>query len=165
MFGWVTDCCCEGCCSTDWDFSDDGFNDGDPWEEIADWHIKIAFEDGVDCGGSNENIQTGTAQKCLDVFEEAEYTINLDGEIEAQNPGFERITVTINRCDGDVAGEQVFTMTRQSTGTGGQCLMVAKHESDSVTLEVGKYQVLIDVSTVDAGWHEGAFWEIQISAD
>jgi hypothetical protein len=118
MYGNVVCCCC--CAPDDWEFTQTGFAGGPPWEELGDWFVAIYFENSANCSGSNSNVQSGTAKKCLVVETdsesgEVEYKVTLTGHIEKQNPGFEHISVKFIRCDDNTT---FITVTDQSDKTG-----------------------------------------------
>ena len=70
-----------------------GTNDGNPWLITRGGNsIRFSIEDSLNCGGSNENVQGGTAIATIQTDSQAvEFNLTFEGLAELQDSGFENI--------------------------------------------------------------------------
>jgi hypothetical protein len=130
-----------------------------PWTEVEPWRVNFRFEDSKECAGDNGDVQCGYASKCFKLEDSTTFSIELDGMIEKQNPGYDGIKVVItDRNTGDV----ILTMSDKSDAFGGGCEMTARKLAESVTLGPGEYEIEVFVSTEDGLWHKDAYWNIYL---
>lgn len=121
------------------------------WEVInvcnsTDIEINFIFEDSIDCEGSNNSIQGGEFSCAITVpTNRTQAKIQIAGNPEAQNPGFDKGTLTF-------AGE---TIEIVSEGSGQQCTMANKTVSKNISVVPGAtYTIRCTTSTVDGAYHK-----------
>lgn len=146
--------------SISWNTSYSGTLNGDPWI-ISNNNKKIRYnvEDSQNCGGSNNNIQTGIAIATINTSSNSvNMNIDFDGLGEAQASEFELIRFYLN--DNLIA-------SANAPGGGLRCAMgpVVKDPPNIPTIVLSpntQYQFKIDFTTSDAQFHVGAFYEVSL---
>lgn len=143
-----------------WEFE---AQNGAQWQQDKRYDATIRFEDSANCGGTNDRVQSGTAIAKFQLRSRRQLTLNLTGRVETQNPGFERISVSLKQ-----GGRVTTLLSAQSTGANGGCAMEDKAlgMGMSRSLPPGRYELRIESSTIDGLFHSGAYWktEIRLSA-
>lgn len=146
--------------SISWNTSYSGTLNGNPWI-ISNNNKKIRYnvEDSGDCGGSNNNIQTGLAIATINTGNaNVNMEIDFDGLGEAQASEFELIRFYL---DNNLIG------SANAPGGGLGCVMgtVVKNPPNIPTIVLSpntQYEFKIDFTTNDALFHVGAFYEVNL---
>lgn len=123
----------------------DGYPDGE---------IRINFARSVDCGGSNNEIQSGYACTRLILTQPTTVRFALVGQTEEARAGYETIDVRLN---------QAIIMSGASTGGGGFCGGHRHVQVLDMTLDAGEYLIELMATTVDHIDHLASFWAFSIS--
>lgn len=114
--------------------------------------VKIAFATSANCGGSCAVVQGATLETEFAVTRSGlTLTADAAGLIEAQDAGFERLTVSVN-------GVAIINTASNDNNAG--CTMENRNESGSTSLPVGCHKLQISTTTVDAQFHAGAYWQV-----
>lgn len=140
--------------------------------------LKIEFEDSAsgECGGTcgiGQSINLYT--KIETRADGGVLTADLTGNVETYNPGFERLTVTINASDGSSVSKTIQSVKNRqfdanSDGTnipcdqlGDCCQMEIVSDSMSINLPKGCHTIEVSSSTIDELWHKNAYHEINFT--
>ena len=119
--------------------------------------VRFSVEDSSNCGGSNRNTQQGTAVATLKLGYEYDFTLALRGKGEGQDPGYERMTVTVN---GNLA------ISAESAGGGFGCpatdITPTEHMSQPIRLPAGTHTIELLFTTSDGSYHQNAFYEAEL---
>ena len=114
--------------------------------------VRVAFQDSVNCGGSCNQVQTAKLSTNFYVSQNGvQLTANAFGSIEAQDPGFEALQVSVDGIN---------LINLMSMNSNKECEMEDRSDSNSITLPVGCHKIEIFTSTVDARWHKNAYWQV-----
>ena len=151
--------------SITWDTTQDGVAETDGgWRIDNDGRsVRFAIEDSVDCGGPNDEIQSGTAVATIVVPEDYLLTLNIEGMAEQVDSGFELMSVYLDDA-------LVVTATSAGRDDGNyydnNCEMVPAVvtflRDVPFVLAEGEHTFRIDFTTNDALWHQNAFYEFQL---
>lgn len=122
--------------------------------------LKISWEDAINCGGTNANTQSGTANVGITSSEVEPIYVNWRGMAERQNTGFENMSIKI---DGVLIGEAT------SPGGGAGCVMgnivSTNYYPDGYQLSVGQHTISITTTTNDELYHIDAYYEFLFSTE
>jgi hypothetical protein len=155
-------CCCD--CPTACTLSESGLISSDSGWSVTDKNplkipknlpisINFKFEDSAICGGKNGNIQSGNLSCCFYLNATAEIEIEVSGNVETQNSGYDISTLSLN---GVVA-------TIGSFNEGGGCRMKQTSNKNTITLSAGVHTYSLTTSTNDALYHAGMTHTFKIS--
>lgn len=137
-----------------------------PWV-ITDSGRKVRFvvEDSLNCGGPNDNIQSGTATATIQVGDfDVIMSIDFEGVVEYQDTGFERISFIL---DGG-AFSNVLLAEATSADLDQECVSGSLrpqekifHVSSPYTLLAGvTYTLRITFTTYDNLFHVGCYYQV-----
>lgn len=115
--------------------------------------ISFKFETAANCGGTNGNTQSGSLSCCFFLSEETEIEVEVSGNVELQNAGFDTSTATVGGV----------TATIGSIGAGQGCAMRDVSDKKSVTLPAGAHTYTFNTSTNDPLYHSGMTHTFKIS--
>lgn len=133
------------------------------WEKVAsngatwsgdDLVLRISFEDSENCGGTNNQTQSGTASRRVCLEAPMRLTVQMVGLVETQNDGFEEAE---SRVDGQVVA------SGGSYGEEGGCVMRENSAQGSIDLPAGGHWIELSASTNDGLYHVGAYWEFTLT--
>ena len=158
--GGLPSCTCCGSCSITWDTSVYyGIMGSNPWVVTENGgRIRFNIEDSLNCGGSNDEIQGGTATATITVGGSAgSLGFSFSGLAEEQDTGYELIDFYLN-------GVLVASATSPGTIGGGTCVMgpavVTYHVAPPYALVANSVNTLIiNFTTFDEAFHVGAYYE------
>lgn len=156
-------CCCDEC-PTPCALSEGGLNssnsgwsieDKDPLKipKILPISIDFKFEDASICGGSNSNVQSGNLSCCFFLNETAEIEIEVFGNVETQDSGYDTSTLSINGAMATIG----------SFNEGGGCGMKQTSDKKTLTLLAGVHTYTLTTSTNDPLYHVGMTHTFKIS--
>lgn len=154
--------CILGRCSTpfsiSWDTNAGGLIGSGGWTVFNDGlRIRFEIEDSGNCGGSNENIQSGTATATIQVSETYELRADIDGVSELQDTGFENMAVQLDGTD---------IVQATSRDLDQECAMgpsiVDFLQEQPFILTPGEHTFSISFTTADELYHVGAFYELNL---
>jgi hypothetical protein len=117
--------------------------------------IRFNVQNSANCGGSNSGTQSGVATATISTTERVLLGVNLTGQGELQDSGFERMTLTLN-------GQQIKTATSQDQNQGCATGPVIQTEirPSPYFLEKGSVNTFrLDFTTADGLFHVNAFYE------
>jgi hypothetical protein len=119
--------------------------------------IRFAIEDSLNCGGSNPNIQSGTAAAEIITSETYALTLEIVGIAELQDGTFEKMTVSLN-------GQTVVSATSTDLNQG--CAMGPAIFTELVPppyiLPPAVHTFEIVFTTADGLYHVDAFYELNL---
>jgi len=153
-------CVCCGSCNLEWVTTYSGQNNGNPWTVSNNGsRLRIDLEDSENCGGSNENVQSGTATATIAVVgADVSLGFSFSGIAEMQDTGYENISFYLD-------GERV----AQATSPGGnlECEMGASVVTYWVDppyiLEAGNHTFLVEFSSGDSLYHVGSYYQADLT--
>jgi hypothetical protein len=156
-------CTCCGSCDITWDTSSYyGIMGSNPWVVTENGgRIRFNIEDSLNCGGSNDETQGGTATATITVGDSAgSLGFSFSGVAEEQETGFELIDFYLN-------GVLVASATSPGSNEGGDpdtCAMgaaiVTYHVAPPYALAANSVNTLIiNFTTDDEFYHVGAYYE------
>lgn len=151
-------CLCSGSIA-DWELSETGFEGSDPWTVGENnLTLRLDFEDSQDCGGSNPNSQSGTASSIITTTCPLTMKISWYGQGEAEDPGYETLGIVIN-------GVTVVQAATDGSGGAGCGPVPTVPEGGTtnpqeVELPLGESTIDVTMDTIDAAWHQDAYYEI-----
>jgi hypothetical protein len=153
-------CTCCGSCDITWDTSSYyGIMGSNPWVVTENGgRIRFNIEDSLNCGGSNDNTQGGTATATINVGGSAgSLGFSFLGVAEEQDTGYELIDFYLN-------GVLVASATSPGTIGGNTCVMgpavVTYHVAPPYALAANSVNTLIiNFTTGDGLYHVGAYYE------
>jgi len=153
-------CVCCGSCNLEWITTYSGQNNGNPWTVSNNGSgLRIDLEDSENCGGSNENVQSGTAIATITVVgSNVELGFAFSGIAEMQDSGFENISFYLD-------DERVASATSPGGNLG--CEMgpsvVTYWVNPPYILEAGTHTFLVDFSSGDSLFHVGSYYAAEFT--
>jgi hypothetical protein len=155
--GGLPSCTCCGSCNITWDTSVYyGQNNGNPWT-VSNGGSRLRFdlEDSENCGGSNNNTQSGTATATIAVVgSEVELDFSFSGIGELQLSGFENIFFYLDE-----------NLIASATSAGGElgCEMgeiVAEFFVEPpYILTEGEHTLRVEFDSADELFHVGSYYQ------
>jgi PKD repeat protein len=150
------------------DSSYDGFEGGNPLT-LGPSSFRVDYEDSLNCGGTNENIQLGFAIGTVTAPEATTLGVQLAGQVEWENFGFDQVTISVQRPTDlgyVLVGSCISRELAQGCVMGAPQLLsigeAASCYSDDllfgVDIPVGTTTIKVEFSTNDGRFHQGA-WE------
>jgi hypothetical protein len=143
-----------------WAVTYDGTLNGNPWTvSTSGRFVRFSIENSVECGGTNINIQSGTAVASISVGKYPIYmNLNFIGNVEQQNTGFENMSFYLN---------ENYLASATSVEAGLECIMGPPISTFIVNPPylLSAYSInefLITFTTGDGRWHFNAFYEINL---
>lgn len=84
----------------DWAVTYAGTLNGNPWTvSTSGRFVRFSIEDSWNCGGTNNNVQSGTAVASISVGKYPIYmNLNFIGNVEQQNTGYENMSFYLNNA-------------------------------------------------------------------
>ena len=121
--------------------------------------IRFDVQNSSNCGGSNSGTQSGTATATISTSERVFLGVDLTGQGELQDSGFERMTLSLN-------GQQIKTATSQDLNQGCATGPVIQTEIVRSPYFLAKGSVntfRLDFTTADGLYHVNAFYECNLT--
>ena len=116
--------------------------------------IRFDIENDARCGGTNSNIQSGSASWTFTLPAAAEITLSMTGVAESQ---YEKMTL---RSDGNVVttvqAQNINNVCQVSTCNMCQVSM----PSTTLSLAAGEHTLAVYATTIDQLYHNNCFFEI-----
>ena len=138
-----------------WTTSQKGIKNKGGWKIKDDGRrIRFDVEDSKNCGGSNNNIQSGVAKATITVGEDYTFIPTIEGIAELHMTGFEEMTVKLNG-----------KVTVRATSKGGMkfCKMgpvnMSVNTPPPYILTPGKHTFELEFTTGDEMYHDGSYYE------
>jgi hypothetical protein len=138
-----------------------GTNDGDPWLITRGGNsIRFSIEDSGNCGGSNDNVQGGTAIATIQTGSQAvQFDLTFDGLAELQDSGYENIEFLLDSV-------LLATATSQDLDQG--CDMGPVTSTFFVSFPMllaanTTYVLEINFTTGDALYHVDGYYQIDLN--
>ena len=132
-----------------------------PWSvDATGTDLSFHFENSLNCGGQNDNIQTGTARGQISLTKSSKLGISWTGLVEHQSSSFEKLTVKVNN--------QIAILAESVNNSQGCAMGRPTSEQTSpvsLSLEPGEHQIEIEINSVDASYHSGAYYNVVISVE
>jgi hypothetical protein len=158
--GGLPSCTCCGSCDITWDTSSYyGIMGSNPWVVTENGgRIRFNIEDSLNCGGSNDETQGGTATATITVGGSAgSLGFSFSGVAEEEATGYELISFYLN-------GVLIASATSPGTIGGDTCVMgpavVTYHVAPPYALAANSVNTLIiNFTTFDEFYHVGAYYE------
>jgi hypothetical protein len=126
----------------------------------SNYGLRIDWENSGNCGGTNNNTQSGTATATINASQTEPIYVNWRGIAELQDTNFENMSVKI---DGVLIGEAT------SPGGGQGCSMgeivSTNYYPDGYTLTTGNHTLEITATTDDSLYHVDAYYEFLFSTE
>jgi hypothetical protein len=148
------DCCnSSGCCWTLTALL------GNPSISIGGGHpasVQVSFQTSSDCGGPGDTAQSVGLQSYIYVIEQTELTVNVNGMVEGEDPGYDRMTVSVN-------GSTV--VHTESTLTGNLCATFPVSGQGSIILPPGHHQIAIFTTTGDERYSAGVGYSVSFGVN
>jgi hypothetical protein len=116
--------------------------------------VEFLFEDSVDCGGKNNNVQSGVAVTDIDLLHSVDMKISINGIIDANRAKSEHLLVVV---DGFKIIELYNTYDNKA-----KFEKYDVNEDFNFILRQGHHDVIIRATTSDNVGHYGCLWKIKI---
>jgi hypothetical protein len=119
--------------------------------------IRFDIQDSKDCGGTNDEIQSGTATATITTGETYEFIPKIEGIGELQDEMYEIMNVKLN-------GKLI--VSSNSTGGDLECKMGPIHMEEYVSppyiLTPGVHKFEIQFTTEDESYHKKAYYKLDL---
>ena len=113
----------------------------------------FTFEDSVECGGTNSNIQFGTCTFTITFESSRTLTYTVSGNVETADPDYDY---------GLIIRDGIIWGLIYSTQADGGCTMENKTHIFTETVPAGTHTFEFMVDTVDGEWHQNMVHHFEI---
>jgi hypothetical protein len=125
------------------------------------------FEDSTNCGGSNGNVQAGTAECSIVIDMQTQIDLLIQGNVEGESTDFDHSWILIS---GDGAPPSTlddqgyeFHCQIKSNQSGNLCQMFNTSSNASFILNPGTYTVYFRSDTFDGRYHANMVHNFQVT--
>lgn len=124
-------------------------------------NVRIDFQNSSNCGGPASARQFVSLSNNINVLSETTLNIDINGLIEAEDAGFERIEVIVdeNLVASSMSVDDNYGCTMKPVNSGDQ-----PNKSGSIDLCPGCHSIKITADTIDGQYHAGAYYTVNFSA-
>lgn len=128
---------------------------GASWE-VADDTVIITFEDSLNCGGTNDSVQRGSATLVIYTTRDRALTVVATGRVERQQPQYDTLVVYV---------DEEIALSLHGTDEGLGCLMADVGGEGTIVLPAGRHVIEVIADTVDGRYHVDAGFSTQVTFD